>query len=241
MHSIGGPRAAAAVTAFLVRTEPQSQDFDGLSQVRQVAARAAAELDPDQDPEPILAVMSSFREHMAHVSASRPVRLFGLRRGFALGADPMYYLLLGVARLRRLNPVDHYSGMGQSDHWRVRAFACSALGDTADPRAVRPLEAALRDPHGHVRERAANGLRRLHNAGIDWAPESAAATLADGLADQNTPAALACTRALIRADRDDLVRSRLRDLTPRRQRHLTPTLYGEIPPLKPLWPGDTTV
>ncbi|HSW29622.1 MAG TPA: HEAT repeat domain-containing protein [Longimicrobiales bacterium] len=59
---------------------------------------------------------------------------------------------------------------------RVRTEAARALGDVGDPRAVRPLVAALGDAEAPVREEAARALGRLNDP-------SAAGALAAALAD----------------------------------------------------------
>lgn len=208
-----------------------------LSSAREVAARVAVELDPERDPEPILAVRLGFQEGMF----GGMTRLHVPRQVKAPFADPMTLINIGVARLRRLSPTTHYQAMLRDSAFEVRHFACTALGDTADPAALEFLEAALRDPQRKVRANAADTVRRLHNAEVLRTDGSVDATLIRGLADDDHDVAVACARALVVAGRQDEIRAALPSLARRRQRRIEPALTGRIPPrLGAIWPGDRT-
>ncbi|MFI6585280.1 HEAT repeat domain-containing protein [Embleya sp. NPDC050493] len=210
-----------------------------MSKTREIAARIAAELDPDRDPDPIIDVLRPFYEDMARGMARFrfPKRY---RPPFVSPTNPLYMIGLGVARLRRLSPVSHYAGMLASDEPRQRHFACSALGDTADPDALPFLQGALHDPHHRVRTNAADALRRLHNTGVTWNGGSIDTTLRHGLADDHHHPALACAHTLIVVGRRDTVRAALPDLRRSRQRRLASVLAGDVPRLSRLWPEDAT-
>jgi hypothetical protein len=235
LYRIRGPHAEAAVTDFLTRTAPTKENPVYLSKTREIAARIAAELDPDRDPEPIIDVLRPFHEDMA-----RGMGRLGFKRYQAPFTDPMFMLGLGVARLRRLSPTPHYANMLASGDLDHRCLASAALGDTADAEALPLLEGALHDPHHKVRTAAANGLRRLHNTGITWSGDPIDTTLRHGLADDHHRPARACAHTLITTGHGDDVRAALPNLSRSRQRRLSAALSGDIPRLHPLWAEDPT-
>lgn len=54
--------------------------------------------------------------------------------------------------------------LSSSDDYRLRLGAALTLGNTGDPKARKPLEGALDDPHPSVRQAAASALAKLGDA-----------------------------------------------------------------------------
>ena len=50
------------------------------------------------------------------------------------------------------------------ENWRVRNSAAQALGKIGDPRALRPLIAALKDESGYVRQSAVRAAGQMQEA-----------------------------------------------------------------------------
>ncbi len=66
--------------------------------------------------------------------------------------------MIGVGPARGADEVERLIKELQNESWQVRWDAAAALGETKDPRAVRPLSAALKDENSYVRMTAARSL-----------------------------------------------------------------------------------
>lgn len=127
-------------------------EHSAVPQVVSTICRILAERQPDRDPQFAFESLLGSRYRQAG-----PVSSFLYRQAYR---NPMG-LAYGICRLRRAEPVDHYSRNMKSWRAMARFAAVMALGDTADIRAVPFLVNALRDRNWRVRHEAAVSIRRL--------------------------------------------------------------------------------
>ena len=201
----------------------------------QVASRILAERDPDRDPQYLLRYMPDDRP----IAGNSPIRRWARKVNVY---PPVSACIYGLSRLRRFDPVGTYGRLLDEPFSITRMEAASALGDTADPAALDPLAKALADPKKWVRGRALNAVHRLSHT------TSAAIVLGHpirqglmtALADRNKKLALAVAYVLADLGDVEAVREYV-TRNPRRRRLFAPALAGQIPPLRPFWPGDETV
>lgn len=237
LYRIGGREADAVVTAYLVELAAMDRAAPRYHpDSHAVAARVAAELDPDRGPALIVAYLAP------HQRGAR-TSLFGRFSVVADLADPMLYPRIGVTRLRRLQPLAHYGKLLSDPVATKRRTASIALGDTADLDALTPLATACGDANHHVRREAANAVRRLRHFGAATAvpDHPIRVRLKKLLEDPDRLVALAAAQALVATGLSDDVRQSAQPLPRRRRRLLEECLGGEIPPLAQLWPGDATM
>lgn len=240
-----GPDSANARRAaqLLIRLEDGSADaallaFFGETRtdapVAMMASRVLAERDPYRDPSYVLDWFS-FRGKIPRMLTIFPMWKWAAYK-FPITT------MCGVSRLRRADPVRHYTHFLRSGGSGARFNAAAALGDTADVAALDALEHALTDRHWRVRRVAADSVRRLRHFGAaETLPTHGAyQRLVACLADTKDEVSVAAARALWSLGQEDPVHEALRSL-PHRRRLLEPVTSGEIPPLGTVWAADETL
>lgn len=223
--------------ALVLRTEESLE-------VGSTASRILIERDPDRDPAFLVDKFSLTESE----KAGRPGRIYGKFEHFMIGDHPFAAMCyqFGFPRLRRANPIEHYSDMLSHRFSHTRGFAAIGLGDTADLTALTPLARALSDRNPAVRKHAADAVRRLRHAGAaQQMPEHPVhQKLLACLDDTKRDVRVAAARALgSLGETGTLTRHRARRpaVSWRRRRDIEQVLRGHIPPLVQLWPGDETV
>jgi HEAT repeat protein len=128
--------------------------------VRQAALGSLVALEPDRDPEPVVAAA----RRRASGDGSTMVRV----RAADEPVGPAELVWLGLWRLGRLNSVEtllaalaERGADAEAADWLLRADVLRVLGKLGDRRAVTPLVGELRHQHPSVRDAAAEALGAL--------------------------------------------------------------------------------
>jgi hypothetical protein len=200
-----------------------------------IASRILAERDPDRDPRYLLQYIRDTGPVRGNSPIHRWVRKIDVY-------PPVSYFVYGLSRLRRFDPVHTYAALLDEPSGFNRMTAASALGDTADPAALAPLAMALADPKRTVRTFGVNAVRRLgHSVSAEAVLEHPTGQkMVAALGDKDRGVAVMAAFALADLGGTEAVRE-FCARNPRRLSLFKRPLAGDIPPLRPAWPGDDTV